>query len=167
MMRSWTTSARHRVLTREKKRRLAARNTSLYLRSRLRPNEDTTCSISTCWSQITGSTKRWMDGWMECDRVSMCGHDSGRGEVSRSAIQVVVNHLLMRPPVIPRGRCVRKASSGDRDAAAVTSPAAAKNTREDSGRAREELRGREMDLAECGGKQMIGQLTQLSGSGWK
>lgn len=67
-----------------------------------------------------------MDGWMECDRVSMCGHDSGRGEVRRLAIQVVVNHLLMRPPVISRGRCVRKASSGAQDAAAVTSPAAAK-----------------------------------------
>lgn len=67
-----------------------------------------------------------MDGWMECDRVSMCGHDSGRGEVRRLAIQVVVNHLLMRPPVISGGRRVRKASSGARDAAAVTSPAAAK-----------------------------------------
>lgn len=105
-----------------------------------------------------------MDRWMECDRVSMCGQDSRRGEVRRLAMLVIVNHLLMRPPVISRGlgwrsrrRCRYVASRSE-------------NTREDSGCTREELRGREsarMDLAEHGGKQMIGQLTQLSGSGWK
>lgn len=109
----------------------------------------------------------WMDGVWSSQHVRPGQRERGSqtlGHASRRKSSFNEASRNLQRPLRQEGlewrsrRCCRYVTSGS------------ENTREDSGCTREELRGCEsarMDLAECGGKQMVGQLTQLSGSGWK